>query len=555
MCPNGRLVKRSSVIASSAFYVRSFASGGVPCLPWISFSRLWPGCRRLPVIPQPILGGAQIVPMGDHSWFDRRPGGEFSRGGAKDAGLVELVRRRRLFGGRRDQHDDCYHSSHAGPAPHGSPRYRLAAPAVSFVDRLAARKAPRRVGFSPDLGIAPVDGEVVAVCERAAQHFADAGAEVVEACPDFSEAIEAFQIIRALSFVTGMSGHLRDHRDKLKPEIIWNIEKGLALRPEEIAWATLARGRLYRSVAAFFETIHYRPRTAIVTSVEFDHAEMFADLAAVKKTFRQFVALIPPDGRLLACADDPNVREVSDCARCPIETYGVAADATWRGVVRGTDASGTLFEVRRQGEPPERMRVPLSGLQNLRNTLAVIAVARSLGLKSAAIGKALESFAGIKRRQEVRGIEGRVMVIDDFAHHPTAVRLTLEGIRDRYHGRRIWAVFEPRTNTSRRNVFQADYAVSFDAADRIIVAAVDHAERVPERERFSAERLVTELEGRGRKAMHIPGVESIVARLVNEAVAGDVVVVMSNGAFGGIHDKLLAAFRDREPQRQAEGWK
>ena len=196
------------------------------------------------------LGGSLRTPASFNSVIGLRPSPGRVAHGPKDAAFNTMS----VEGPMARTAEDAALLLDAMVGQHPEDPISLAAPAVSFVEALAARKAPKRGGFSPDLGIVPVDGEVAAICERAAQHFAAMGAEVVEACPDFSEAIEAFQIIRALSFATGMSGHLRDHRDKLKPEIIWNIEKGLALRPEEIAWATLARGRLYRSVAKFFET-------------------------------------------------------------------------------------------------------------------------------------------------------------------------------------------------------------------------------------------------------------------------------------------------------------
>jgi len=286
--------------------------------------------------------------------------------------------------------------------------------------------------------------------------------------------------------------------------------------------------------------MHYRPRTAILTSVEFDHAEMFASLDAVKAAFRGFVGLIPPDGRLIHCHDDPNVQEVvASSSACARESYGTDDGARWRGSILGVDAEGMDVTVMRDGRLFGTFRSLLSGVQNLRNILAVTAAAHARGLGSSEIGEGLRSFAGVRRRQEVRGTVGGIVVMDDFAHHPTAVRLTLEGLRRRYRDRRLWAVFEPRTNTSRRSVFQQEYAVSFDAADRVIVAAVDHPERAPDGQRFSPELLVADLKARGRDAAFLPSVPEIVKRLVRDARSGDVIVVMSNGSFGGIHGRLL----------------
>jgi UDP-N-acetylmuramate: L-alanyl-gamma-D-glutamyl-meso-diaminopimelate ligase len=301
--------------------------------------------------------------------------------------------------------------------------------------------------------------------------------------------------------------------------------------------------------------MHYRPRTGILTSVEFDHAEMYHTLDEIKAAFRGFVKLLPVDGRLVHCADDPNVQEVVAAARpaCPDDPYGTSEGGRWCGRILGTDAEGMDLEVTRDGRPFGEFRSPLSGIQNLRNILAVTAAAAFRGLDTAAIGTGLRTFTGVRRRQEVRGTAAGIVVLDDFAHHPTAVRLTLDGLRQRYGTRRLWAVFEPRTNTSRRSVFQQDYAESFDAADRVIVAAVDHPERAPEGQRFSPERLVADLLARGRDARFIATVPEIVAQVAREGRSGDVVVVMSNGSFGGIHAKLLLALEGRSTAAPAAG--
>ncbi|MGH9796774.1 MAG: UDP-N-acetylmuramate:L-alanyl-gamma-D-glutamyl-meso-diaminopimelate ligase [Candidatus Polarisedimenticolia bacterium] len=300
---------------------------------------------------------------------------------------------------------------------------------------------------------------------------------------------------------------------------------------------------------AFFDKgpkfLHYRPRTAVLTSVEYDHAEMYADLPSVKEAFRRFVDLIPEDGLLVYCADDLNVREVIAAARCPRQPYGTGGGEGWRGLIRSAGPDGMEIEVSRDREPFGIYRTTLTGMHNLRNILSVVAVAHHRGIAPAAIGSGLRTFAGMKRRQEVRGQSGGILVIDDFAHHPTAVRETLAATRDRYRGRRLWAVFEPRTNTTRRSVFQEEYGKAFDDADRTLIAAVDHPERAPEGQRFSVERLVRDLQARGKDAACVPDVEGLVARLAAEAGTGDVVLVMSNGAFGGIHEKLLAALGAR----------
>ena len=302
---------------------------------------------------------------------------------------------------------------------------------------------------------------------------------------------------------------------------------------------------------AFFDKgpkfLHYRPRTALLTSVEFDHAEMYRDLEAVKIAFRRFVDLLPPDGLLVVCVDDPNAAAIASGSRAPVQTYGIGEGAEWWGRAVQAGPDGVEIEIARAGEPFLRTRTPLFGPHNLRNALAVTAAAASRGVAADDIARGLSSFAGVRRRQEVRGETSGITVLDDFAHHPTAVRLTLEGLRQQYGDRRLWAVFEPRTNTTRRSVFQTEYAEAFDAADRVIVSAVDHPERAPEGERFSAERLVRDLEDRGRWAQYLRTVDAIVDRVAREGRPGDVVAIMSNGAFGGIHAKLLDALQRRPP--------
>jgi UDP-N-acetylmuramate: L-alanyl-gamma-D-glutamyl-meso-diaminopimelate ligase len=213
------------------------------------------------------------------------------------------------------------------------------------------------------------------------------------------------------------------------------------------------------------------------------------------------------------------------------------------GRTRKATPEGILFDVFRGNEKFASFTSPMTGNHNLQNILAVTAAASELGLQPKEIGKGLASFPGVRRRQEIRGEERGVTVVDDFAHHPTAVRGTIAAVAERFAGNRLWAVFEPRTNTTRRSVFQSEYAESFDQADEIIIAAVDHPERAPEGERFSVERLVEDLRGRGLSARYIPDVPSIAVTLALEAREGDVILVMSNGSFGGIHQRILAALR------------
>jgi len=301
---------------------------------------------------------------------------------------------------------------------------------------------------------------------------------------------------------------------------------------------------------AFFDKgskfLHYRPRTVILTSVEFDHADIFPDLAAVKAAFAAFVALIPQDGLLVVAHGSPEALAVARGARCRVVTYGLdpTSDADYTAeVVPGAPGGRQLFEVRRRGEALCLFETCLSGRHNLENVLGVIAAMQGVGLDAAEISRGVRRFAGVKRRQEVRGIAQGVTVIDDFAHHPTAVRLTLQGLRTRYGRARLVAVFEPRSATSRRQIFQRQWAESFVDADEVLLAPLHAPEKVPAAERLDVDQLVRDLRARGCVAHMMPTVAEMVEHLAGLA-PGDVVVVMSSGGFGGLHEKLLTRLGD-----------
>ncbi|MEW6777130.1 MAG: Mur ligase family protein, partial [Bdellovibrionota bacterium] len=274
---------------------------------------------------------------------------------------------------------------------------------------------------------------------------------------------------------------------------------------------------------AFFDKgpkfLHYAPRTAILTSVEFDHADIYADLAAVRAAFEKFVDLIPPDGTLVACGDSPLVREVASRCRGKVEPYGISEDVTeWSGRILDASAKGARIEVRYGGKIFAEAASPLWGHHNLANQVATAAASKALGLSAAEWKKAIESFQGIRRRQEVRGITPRgVTIIDDFAHHPTAVRETLRALRMGFPEARLWAVFEPRTNTTRRAVFQKDYAEAFVGADKVVIAAVEKPEKAPEGDRFDPEQLARDLKARGQDAEYLFPVDKIVEHLKQHA--------------------------------------
>jgi UDP-N-acetylmuramate: L-alanyl-gamma-D-glutamyl-meso-diaminopimelate ligase len=287
--------------------------------------------------------------------------------------------------------------------------------------------------------------------------------------------------------------------------------------------------------------LHYRPRTAIFTSCELDHADIYRDEAHYESAFERFVDLVPADGFLAACAAYESVLRISKRARCAVETYAVGRPADWeaRGLRLGPD--GARFELAFRGARLADVRLAIGGPHNVENALGVAAAATRLGLSPAEIAAGLEAFRGVKRRQEVRGKAGGVTVIDDFAHHPTATAKTLEAIHGSYPGARIFALFEPRSNTSRRNLHQREYVAAFPHAAEVFVLTPAPTDRVPEHERLDVPRLAREIEDEtGTPAMACAAVDEMVEAVAGRAQPGDVVVAMSNGAFGGVWDRLLA---------------
>ena len=295
--------------------------------------------------------------------------------------------------------------------------------------------------------------------------------------------------------------------------------------------------------------MHYLPEMAIVANIEFDHADIYADLAAVKTAFRRLMNLVPGNGRLIAGWDSRHVREVvaemGERLYTGLETFGTSEDARWQA--RDIDYSGEMarFRVFREGSLWGQFQTPLIGDFNIRNCLAVIVAADAWGLERAVIGDALASFKSVRRRMQVRGTERGVTVIDDFAHHPTAVRETLQALRTKYKTARLVAVFEPRSWSSRLAVFQDDYAQAFESADYVVIASVFDSSKATEKGRvLDTEQLIADIKAQGKPALSIEGADEIVRHLTPELRTGDVIAIMSNGGFGGIHDKLLQSLRD-----------
>jgi UDP-N-acetylmuramate: L-alanyl-gamma-D-glutamyl-meso-diaminopimelate ligase len=296
--------------------------------------------------------------------------------------------------------------------------------------------------------------------------------------------------------------------------------------------------------SAFFDKtakfLKYLPDIAVINNVEFDHADIYEDLRAVSLAFRRLVRLVPRRGLLLLGADSAGALALKDAVVSRIETFGLGDDVDWQAHDLESAGAATHFHVRRSGLPFGTFDVPLVGAHNVRNALAAIAVASDVGLSVERIAEGLRSFAGVKRRLELVGIADGVTVYDDFAHHPTAVAETLAGVRGSNPAARVWAVFEPRSASSCRSVFQDDFARAFAAADEVLIAPVFRS-TLSESERLSVPRLVRDLRDRGQSAREADSVDDIIAGIVRDHRPGDLVVIMSNGGFGGIHRKLLRA--------------
>lgn len=293
---------------------------------------------------------------------------------------------------------------------------------------------------------------------------------------------------------------------------------------------------------AFFDKgpkfLHYMPSSALLTHVEFDHADIYKDLDSVKIAFKRLVNLVPRQGKIIAYDASENVAECVSKAFCPVEFYGFSERAMWRAVHVSFEPERTTWSLLRKGQPWAQFKFRMAGAHNILNATGAAAMAASYGIEPAAIAEALATFKSVKRRLEVKAEISGITIIDDFAHHPTAIAATLEALRTRYPGRRLWAIFEPRSNTLRRKVFEKDLVKSLSLADRIIIASVFRAEAVPENERLEPSAIVAGLTKAKKPARELADSDAIVAAITQELRSGDVVAILSNGGFGGIYEKL-----------------
>ena len=292
--------------------------------------------------------------------------------------------------------------------------------------------------------------------------------------------------------------------------------------------------------------MHYRARTALLTSVEFDHADIYRDMAHYESAYDKFAATIPDDGFLAVSAAYPNAVAIARrSSRAYVATYAAHGDAEYVTEQLRFGPEGARFVMREPRGAAGEFLLPMSGHHNVENAVGVYAAARALGLSADQIRAGFASFQGVKRRQEIRGEIGGVLVIDDFAHHPTAVRETIAAIRLRYPHRRLWAVFEPRSNTSRRNIHQSEYTTAFDGAARASIRVPEPHDKVPLDEQLDIGKVVETLRTKGIDAEAAAEVDELVQGVIRGAEPGDVVLVMSNGAFGGFIPTLLEGLRRR----------
>jgi UDP-N-acetylmuramate: L-alanyl-gamma-D-glutamyl-meso-diaminopimelate ligase len=326
------------------------------------------------------------------------------------------------------------------------------------------------------------------------------------------------------------------------------LDFGTGLQQGRGGWVVL-EGDEYDS--AFFDKgpkfLHYKPQRVIFTSLEFDHADIYRDLAHLKGSFLQLMDIIPEGGSLVVCNEFDAAKDVARAARCPVVFYGSGEPSQWRAENVRAYAGKTIFEPLYRGRSEGPVEISLMGLHNVNNALAVYVLARELGIETKTIREGMANFSGVRRRQEVKGMVGGVTVIDDFAHHPTAVRETITAVRAAYPSQRLWAIFEPRSNTSRRRIFQREFAIALADAERVVIAGVYQPEKVPEGDRLSPPEIVDEInrQHRDRRARFIEKAAEIPGHVALEAKPGDIVLVMSNGGFDGVQDKILRGLEQR----------
>ncbi|MCH2383504.1 MAG: hypothetical protein MK290_12420 [Pedosphaera sp.] len=295
---------------------------------------------------------------------------------------------------------------------------------------------------------------------------------------------------------------------------------------------------------AFFDKrskfVHYLPEAVVINNLEFDHADIFGSLAEIQTSFRRLINIVPRNGLLLANGDDANLEPLLGIDHCPVRRFGFGNDCDDLASDLAFSESGSTFRL-----GGTAFRIPMIGELNVRNALAALLLARYAGLSDEQIQSGFDTFEGIRRRMEIRGEENGITVIDDFAHHPTAIRETLKALGQRYPDRRIWAIFEPRSNTTRRNHFQAELAEALRLAKRVVVAKIARLEQIPTDERLDPAKLMEDIRAAGNEADYLPTADEIIAHVTARTEPGDILCILSNGGFGNIHQKLLDALAEQ----------
>ena len=298
---------------------------------------------------------------------------------------------------------------------------------------------------------------------------------------------------------------------------------------------------------AFFDKapkfLHYHPDELILTSLEYDHADIYPDLASIALQFRRLVNLVPRRGRILLWGGSPDLQEVVAKAFCAIETFGFTEQCDWAAGDISWHDDATQFRVAFHGNEVTRIRIPVAGRHNVLNALAAVALAYGRGVECDAIESALASFQSVRRRMEIKGEANGVLVVEDFAHHPTAIRLTIEAARMRWPGRKIWVALEPRSNTMRRKVFEDALPDALSGADAVLIGAVSRAQLLAEADRLSPEAIAASVRRRGRESKAFSSAAAIVDHLASHVNSGDVILIMSNGSFDGLTSRLLDALK------------
>lgn len=300
---------------------------------------------------------------------------------------------------------------------------------------------------------------------------------------------------------------------------------------------------------AFFDKgpkfLHYKPKHAIINEIEFDHADIYKNLEHIKDAFRKFIKLIPKNNFCIVNGDSKNVRDIVSSAKCKVITFGFSDNVDYKIKIIKTTSRGTEFQILYNNTLYELLS-PLFGKHNLLNAVAGIALLHKIGLKIETLSDGLKKFEGVKRRQEVLSVSNQITVIDDFAHHPTAIRETLWALKNRYPDGKLWAIFEPRSNTTRRKIFQKELAKAFNNADKVIISKVYNAEKLNEKEKLDTTKLVQNIHDNGIDAYSIEDTKNIIEFIVRSISPSDVIVIMSNGAFNNIHEDLIKNINKRK---------